>query len=328
MTISHIKFATALALLASAALPAAAAEVTLRLGHHVPADHSTNREFAQVFADLVGELSNGEIEVKNYPGGQLGGQRELLEGLELGTIDMSYADLGVVANYDLALGALDLPYVFDSMDHAYAAMDDGMLAAVQQRVQDATSFNVLSMIPVAFRDTLLASKDVNALADLAGVKIRTPESPVIIDTFRALGANPTPIPSGEAYTAIQTHVVDGMEGHKEFIHAIRVPEVAKHWVETKHNLTFNVLNISDISWNKLTQEQQKVIADAAIQAADHFKTANAEVDEKFREELTAAGVTFSTPDLAPFREAVAPMVQEFIAANGADDLWKIIDETR
>lgn len=314
--------------LVQVASPAAAADLTLRLGHHVPAEHSTNREFAQVFVDLVSEKSDGAIKVQNYPAGQLGGQRELLEGLELGTIDMSYADIGVVANYDLALGTLDLPYVFDNMDHAYRAMEDGLLDAVQARVADAGSFQVLGMIPVAFRDTLLAEKDVKTLDDLKGVKVRTPEAPVLIDTFRALGANPTPIPSGEAYTAIQTHVVDGMEGHKEFIYTIRVPEVAKHWIETKHNLTFNVLNISDITWNRLSEEQQATITEAAAEAAAHFRTANAEIDNQFREKLKAEGVTFSSPDLAPFREAVSPMIGSFVADNGADELWSIIEETR
>lgn len=314
--------------LVQVASPATAADLTLRLGHHVPAEHSTNREFAQVFADLVSEKSDGAIEVQNYPAGQLGGQRELLEGLELGTIDMSYADIGVVANYDLALGTLDLPYVFDSMDHAYRAMEDGLLDAVQARVADAGSFQVIGMIPVAFRDTLLAEKDVETLNDLKGVKVRTPQAPVLIDTFRALGANPTPIPSGEAYTAIQTHVVDGMEGHKEFIYTIRVPEVAKHWIETKHNLTFNVLNISDITWNRLSEEQQAAITEAAAEASAHFRTANAEIDDQFREKLKAEGVTFSSPDLGPFREAVAPMIESFVADNGADDLWSIIEETR
>ena len=177
--------------LAQVASPAAAADLTLRLGHHVPAEHSTNREFAQVFVDLVSEKSDGAIKVQNYPAGQLGGQRELLEGLELGTIDMSYADIGVVANYDLALGTLDLPYVFDNMDHAYRAMEDGLLDAVQARVADAGSFQVLGMIPVAFRDTLLAEKDVKTLDDLKGVKVRTPEAPVLIDTFRAQPNRPT-----------------------------------------------------------------------------------------------------------------------------------------
>ncbi|SKA27023.1 TRAP transporter substrate-binding protein [Consotaella salsifontis] len=307
---------------------AQAAEVTLKLGHHVPAEHSTNREYAQYFADLVGDLSNGEIEVHNYPGGQLGGQRDLLEGLELGTVDMTYADLGVIANYDLALGVLDLPYVFDSIDHAYRAMDEGLLSAVQARVDKATSFHVVGMIPVAFRDTLLADKDVETLDDLKGVKIRTPQAPVLIDTFRALGANPTPIPSGEAYTAIQTHVVDGMEGHKEFIYAIRVPEVAKHWVETKHNLTFNLLNISDITWNRLTEKQQATVMEAGKKAGEHFRTANAEIDDQFRQKLKDEGVTFSTPDLKPFREATAPMVESFVKDNDASDLWNIIEKTR
>lgn len=305
-----------------------AADVTMRLGHHVSVDHSTSSEFIQYFADLVGANSKGAIDIQVYPAGQLGGQRELLEALEIGAIDMSYSDIGIVSNYDLALGVLDLPYVFTDMDHAYRAMQEGLTAKVQEHVEAAAEFKVLSMIPVAFRNVLLANKTIESIEDLKGVKIRTPSSPVLIETFRALGANPTPIPSGDAYTSIQTHVVDGMEGHKEFLHSIQVYEVAKSWAETRHNLTFDTLNISTATWNKLNEGQQAIVAEAAVEAAEHFGVANHEIDEDFKVKLEEKGVVFHYMDLEPFQAKVRPMIDAFISENSADDLWDVIEATR
>ncbi|WHH60903.1 TRAP transporter substrate-binding protein [Petroclostridium sp. X23] len=302
--------------------------IVLRLGHHVSETHSTNREFIEKFIELVNEKSGGNITVENYPNGQLGGQRELLEALELGSLDMSYADLGMFANYDLAIGILDLPFIFDDIDHGQRALDSGVEAMIQKKIEQASKIKTLSIIPVAFRSTLLATKTITSLEDFKGVKVRTPESPVLIETFKALGATPTAIPSGEAYTAIQTGVVDGMEGHKEFLHSIKVYEVAKKWTETKHNLTFNTINISQKVFNELPQDAQTILVEAAKDAAKHFYKANKEIDAQFKKEMEAEGVVFNDIDLNELRKATENMVNTFITKNNAQDIYDAVNEAR
>ncbi|MGD6875762.1 TRAP transporter substrate-binding protein [Bacillus infantis] len=302
--------------------------IELRLASHVPENHSTNKEYIEKFIELVESKSDGKVTVENYPNGQLGGQRELLEALELGSLDMSYSDVGLLANYDESIGILDLPFIFEDLDHADKALVDGVAEKIKAKIEESSQIKSISIIPVAFRGTLLKDEKIESVEDFKGLKIRVPESPVIVETFKALGANPVSIPSGEAYTAIQTDVVSGMEGHKEFIYSIKTQEVAKQWIETKHNLTFNTINISDKVFNNLTEDVQSILLEAAEEAAVHFHEKNKEIDGEYKEILKGEGVAFSEMDLEQLRKKTEPMIKKFISDNNAQDIFEIIENSK
>ena len=301
--------------------------ITLRLAHHLTPDHSLNKQ-AEKFAELLSKKTNGKVKVDIYPNGQLGGQRDLLESMKIGTMDMSIADTGLLANYDLAAGILDLPYIFKDTQHVRKAMAGEAGKILRDKILKASNIRSLTIVGVAFRGTILAKKDINSIEDFKGVKVRTPESPVLVQYFKAIGANPTPIPSGEAYTAIQTGVVDGMEGTPEFLNSIKISEVAKKQYETNHNMNCDSLNISEKVFTGLSADIQKAILEAADESIGYFYEISTKIDETNRKDLTAKGVVYTKLDLAPYMKATAPMVEKFVKDNNAQALLDAIKKAQ
>lgn len=301
--------------------------ITLRLAHHLTPDHSLNKQ-AEKFAELLAKKTNGKVKVDIYPNGQLGGQRDLLEAMKIGTMDMSIADTGLLANYDLSAGILDLPYIFKDTQHVRKAMAGEAGKIIQEKILKASGIRSLTIVGVAFRGTILSKKTINSIDDFKGVKVRTPESPVLVQYFKAIGANPTPIPSGEAYTAIQTGVVDGMEGTPEFLNSIKISEVAKKQYETNHNMNCDSLNISEKVFKNLPQDVQKALLEAADESIGYFYEISTKIDETNRKDLTAKGVVYNKIDLEPYKKATAPMIEKFVKDNNAQALLEAIKKAQ
>lgn len=308
-----------------AAGAACADGLTLRLAHHLPDAHSANANFAIDLIEETAAKSGNTIAIKNFTGGQLGQQLELLEGLGMGTVDLTLVDTGMLANYDPAIGILDLAYEFTDIDQARKALAAGLEQAISDRVSAAAPVEVLAIFPVAFRDTLLREGEVTAPSDLDGLKLRTSQSPVIVQTFQAFGANPTPIPSGEAYSALQTGTVDGMESNKEFIYSIRAHEVASTLAETKHSLNFLALVIGKPSLGKLDDAQIEALRAAAAAATANFNTEADRIEAEYKQKLQDEGVKVMELDLTPFRDITAESRAVFVEDNSAQELQSIID---
>jgi len=209
------------------------AQTTLRLAHHLP-ESSEQHTAATRFADLVNERSGGSITVEVLPGGQMGGQREIIESVQLGTVEMGYGESGLYANYVPAFGVLTLPYLYNDPQHWQRVVTGEIGNELIGQLEDKTGLVVLNWIQGGYRDTYTTDRIIESPADFEGMKIRVPESPVFIETFRALGAQPTPIPSPEIYTAMQTGVVEAMEGTPEVGFIQRIYEVAGHLNKTRH----------------------------------------------------------------------------------------------
>lgn len=301
--------------------------ITLRLAHHLP-ETDSNNQLALKFKENLEAKTNGQVVVEIYPNGQLGGQLELLEALKLGTVEMSMADTGLLSNYEPSIGILDMPYVFDSIEHAKTIMSGEIGQYFKDKVAEISGIRPITLEAVAFRNTFLKDVMIESLEDFKGVKVRTPNAPSIIATFEALGANPTAIPSGEAYTAIQTGVVNGMEGNPEFLSSIKIYEVANNWFETQHIMTCTSLNISEVIYAELPEDIQNAINEAAAEALDYFYEFAGNADSEKRAFLAEQGVNFFTLDKEPLRAAVAPLVEEFVAEQGIEDIYQQIQDAR
>jgi tripartite ATP-independent transporter DctP family solute receptor len=301
--------------------------ITLKLGHHLT-EQDSNNYLATKFKEYLEEATAGKVKVDIYPNGQLGGQLELLESLKLGSIDMSISDTGLLANYEKSIGILDMPYVFDGVEHAKKVLSSEIGDALKAKVTATSGIRPLTLEAVAVRDTFLKDKMVKTLADMKGVKVRTPNAPSIIATFNALGANPTAIPSGEAYTAIQTDVVDGMEGNPEFLSSIKIYEVAHNWFETEHIMTCTALNISDKVYNGLPADVQAAIDESAKKALVDFYAFSAKATAEKRKFLEEAGVKFYPVEKDDFVKAVEPMVKKFVVENNIVDIYESIEAAK
>lgn len=301
--------------------------ITIRLAHHLP-ETDSNNQLALKFKENLEAKTDGQVVVEIYPNGQLGGQLELLEALKLGTVEMSMSDTGLLANYEASVGILDMPYVFNSIAHARSVLSGEVGQYFKDKVAETSGIRPLTLEAVAFRNTFLKDVMIESLADFKGVKVRTPNAPSIVSTFEALGANPTAIPSGEAYTAIQTGVVDGMEGNPEFLSSIKIYEVANNWFETQHIMTCTALNISQSVYDQLPEDIQKAIIESAHEALDHFYEYAGNADTEKRAFLEEEGVNFYTLDKEPLRAAVAPLVESFVAEQGIEDIYQQIQDAR
>lgn len=302
--------------------PAADAKV-LRLSTHLAIDHST-MQMAQKFKELLVEKSGGSLDVEFYTDGQLGGQTENCESLINGTVDMTIIDSGTLANYNPAAGILDMPYLFASKDQAIKAVSGQIGQDFMDMVTETTRIHPISIQTIAFRNTLLKGKAISSLADFQGVKVRIPENPSIEACFSALGATPVAIPSGEAYTSVQTGVTDGLEGNVEYINQMKFYEVADTLTMTEHVMTFTAFCISDSVYQSLSADQQAAIDDAAAEAMDYFYELYKTIDQTAIDNMTANGVTFVEIDKAPLIAACAPALENFVSQNGLQDMYDAI----
>jgi TRAP-type transport system periplasmic protein len=314
--------ALGLAIAGIGAGPADAADKTMRFGHMWPASSGWGRA-AQQFADLVKERSGGKIEIRVYPDGQLGSERENEEGLQVGNLDVTFGGPGVLTNFDPKIGIFDMPFMFRDYAQANAVMDGPIGAQVFESLRAHAGIRVLASGAQGFR-YILTKKPVNALADLKNAKIRVPEAETFLKTFQLIGANPVSVPWGETYMAAQSGVVDGLEGVPEVLVNFKMFEVAKSAAKTNHILATLQLMVSDKVYATLSPELQKIVDQSAKEAWNAQRDAAQQGNEQAEVQLAKLGVTFTSPDLKPFQAAVKPFWSDWASKTQSSDLVEAI----
>ena len=197
--------ASATALAAGSFSIARAQARTLRFGTIWPATGSW-ADGVTDFANAVRTRTNGALDVKVFPASQLGNERELEEGLQLGNLDFTFGGPGVLTNFDPKIGIFDMPFMFRDYAQANKVMDGPIGQEVWDSMREKAGIRVLSSGAQGFRYVLTQKKEIRKLEDIKGQKIRTPEAETFLRTFRLLGANPVGVPFGETYLAYQRHV--------------------------------------------------------------------------------------------------------------------------
>lgn len=282
-----------MALLLGASL-ALAAPVTLKLGH-IAEPENVYGQGADHFAKLVKERSNGEIEIKVYPSSQLGNQRDLVEGLGLGTVDMTLTGTAVLGNFVPEVAVFDLPFIFRDVNHAYKALDTVGMELAKKGEQNGMI--TLAIWENGIRHMTNNKRPIKGPEDMKGLKVRVMEQPVYIDMMKAVGASPTPMAMSELYTALQKGVIDGQENPLGHIATKKFNEVQKYLSLTGHTYASEPLLISKQAWNKLTPEQQNLIRQAAIDTRDWERNLCRELEGKFLDQIKAAGTTEINDDV-------------------------------
>ncbi len=298
---------------------AAAQERTLRFAHHLPTG-SEQHIAAERFAEQVSALTDGTLTVEILPAGQMGGQREIIESVQFGTLDMGYGESGLYANNVPAFGILSLPYLYGSEEHWAAVVDGEIGAELADQLAETANIKVLNWILAGYRDTYIKDNPINTPDDFADVKIRVPESPVFIQTFAALGAQPTPVPGPEMYTALETGLVDAMEGTPEVGVTYKMYEVTDYASKTRHILFDGSFAINNDLFNSLPEDQQEAILTAAADVAAQQRAERADRENNWFEQLDELGMTINEVDTAPFQEVLGPVQDSFAEAAGATGL--------
>ena len=253
------------------------------------------------FKDYLESESAGEVSVTIYPSGQLGNLREVVEGLQMGTIDVTVANSSVVSNFCSDVAVFDLPFLFDSNEHAYNSLDGEVGETLNSQLAEK-KLKVLGWWPIGFRNVTL-NEAVSDVEELSGKRIRIMDSQVFRETFKALGVDPVPLNFSELYTALQQGTVDGQENPFVTILDAKICEVNKFILETGHTFSPAAMMISEKTWNKLTDDQKSMfteagkVATAACRDAYEMKTEAAKTDM-----VENYGVTIISPDKGAMRE--------------------------
>ena len=284
--------------------PLAAQETTLRLAHYGSAADTVTKA-AERFAELVSEKTGGAVAVEVFPNGELGDSPTMLEGARLGTIDITTVGNPYFIGFLPELNLLDLPFLFQSDAHAFAVLDGEVGQALMDDMQGA-GLQGLAFWELGFCDLTNSVRPIETPADLEGLKLRTTPNPAHVLAFETLGANPTPMPFAEVYSALETGTIDGQENPINHIHANKLHEVQPYLSLTHHAYTTSPLVMNANRWNGLSPEVQTALKEAALEAATYQRQLNDEEEAGSLQAMKDAGVeVVEEPDVEAFREAVA-----------------------
>lgn len=328
MTI-RLRAAAAAATLAIAATTGAvhAQETTLRLAW-LSADSPSDpyATTARAFKTAIEEAMPGRVSVALFPNRQLGDDKEILEGMQFGTIDMGIITNAVVANVEASYQLLDLPFLFGDAAQAHDFLDGpiGTELAGNLRRHDVVS---LGAAEGGFRNMINNTRPVRAPADVGGVKYRTMQNPVFMEMFSSLGGNPVPMAWGEVFTAMQQGTVDGLEIPSSVVAANNFFEVTRYLSLTRHTYSAIHLLMAESTFDRLPEDVQQAVLEAGRTAIAAQRQSVAENEREVIATLRTAGMDINEiDDVAPFREAVQGVYTRFESSIGADLMARALAE--
>jgi tripartite ATP-independent transporter DctP family solute receptor len=283
--------------------------INLKLGHALDINHPVHKAM-EFWADTLKKATDGRIVVKIYPSGQLGGEKELVEQLQMGTLDLTKVSSAGLEAFVPEMKVLGMPYLFKNKNHKWKVLN----SAFGKELLDAGSDR--GLVGIGFyeageRSFYTKDKPIKTPADLKNLKIRVIKSPMAINLLQILGASPTPISWGELYTALQQGTVDGAENNPPSFVSARHYEVCKYYSLDKHTSPMDVVMAGKKVWGKLSEEDKAIMLETFDISVEYQKQLWAEVVKENFALLDSVGVEVITPDQAPFIEAVQPMYKEY-----------------
>lgn len=300
-------------------------KINIKVGHVLDSSHAYHLG-ALKFAELVKEKTNGQVEVNVFPNSQLGAERQMLEAMQAGTLEMAISSSGPLVGFVPEWSVFDLPYLFTSYDEAFKVLD----GPVGQKFIDLTikkGIRPLYYWNCGFRNVYSNKTLVKSVKDFAGMKIRVMENPTYIAAFKAMGASPVPMAYSEVYSALEQKVVDAAENSFMAFYSSKHYEVAKYMSGTKHTFLPVMLHISEKFYQTLPEDVKKAIVDSAKEAGLYERELFVKQDEEAIKNLRNNGVTVELiSDFAPFKEAVQPVWDNAKSIPGGEENLKAIQD--
>jgi tripartite ATP-independent transporter DctP family solute receptor len=301
----------------------AADKITLKLGHI-----QTENDFWHLgslkFKEELEKRSNGAIVLNIYANSTLGGDRDLVEGMQIGTADFGLV-AGVLSNFEGTIGLLELPYLFDNQEEFNKIIHGPIGEEISGNVLKKTSVRILNWWDRGPRQ-ITSNKPINKLADLKGLKIRMPQIPAMVASFKAMGANPTPMAWSEVYTGLEQNVIEAQENPIPFIYGGRIQEVQKYIALTDHKYEYVTIAMSDKRWQSLNEEQRKIITEAADVATAYENKLVIDKTNELLEEMKKGGLQVTTPDKKELAVAARTAHEEFAKTVDLDLYKRIVKE--
>src|SRR5690606_35950905 len=299
---------------------------TIKLAHGLDVNHSVHKAMEKMAEDLV-ERSGGKMTIEIYPSQQLGSERECLELLQIGSLDMTKVSVGVMENFAPKMKVFGLPFLFKNRQHSFNVLD-GPIG--KQLLDEGEQFLLkgLGYYDAGSRSFYTKDKPIHAPDDLAGLKIRVMESVTAIDMVRSLGGSPTPISWGELYTSLQQGVVDGAENNPPSFYLSRHYEVCKYYTLDEHTVLPDVLVVGTHIWNDFSPQEQKWLQEAVDASVIYQRKLWADAENEALEEVKKAGVQIITPDKELFSEKVGGLYEAYKENEEVYEIIKKIQQTK
>jgi TRAP-type transport system periplasmic protein len=306
-------------------LSSAAYAETLRFGH-ANAPGEVAYDMYNEFAARVKEQSNGEITIRIFPSEQLGKEADLVQQVKSGALDITAPSMAVMSSLVPALEMASGPFLWKDWQEAETVLRGTAFDPLWDELRDNHQIVPLTKIIYwGWRNFTFTDREVRGPKDMAGLKIRVPESPIWVEMIRAFGAAPTPIPFGEVYTALQQKTVDGQENPIPTIYSRKFYEVQGVLTMSRHMLQNNTIVINRDSLARLAEPQQKILMDAAAAVSAKNTGLQQERETSMLEEIRKSGRTkiIDEPDRAAFQAAVEPAYASLEARWGAEHLQRL-----
>jgi TRAP-type transport system periplasmic protein len=285
---------------------------------------------AAKFKELVEKKTNGKIEVKIYPGAQLGGSRETLEGIREGIIQLGIGD-AVFGNMAPVYSIFELPFLMSGNEHMVKIAEGPIGKELATRIEADSGYIVLEWFSTGSPCIQTKNKPVVKADDLRGQKIRVMEVPMLVDTMAALGANPTPMPYAETYMALKQGVIDGALLDLVSVTSLKVSEVVKYITDHRKNPVWSsprpvVMNAK--YFRSLPQDMQKAIQETMLEAGKYQRGVFVSKEKESMDELIKGGITFTQIDFPTFEEKLAPIYDKWTKKLNAVEIVKKIQQIR
>ncbi|MCK8785867.1 TRAP transporter substrate-binding protein [Roseomonas sp. NAR14] len=305
----RVLLGAALAAPALVAGPARAQTVSLRSADIHPDGYPTV-EAVKYLARLAEERSGGKLRIQVFHSHQLGEEKDTIEQTRFGVIDMNRINLGALNNLVPETIVPALPFLFPSTERMFSVLDGPVGDDIKK------GFESHGMVGLAFYDSGARSfynrgRPIRTPADMRGMKIRVQQSDMWLAIMRALGANATPLPFGEVYSALQTGVIDGAENNWPSYQTSRHFEVAKFYSLTEHSMSPEVLVMSKRAWDRLSPDNREILRAAAKESQPYMHRLWAEKDAEARRTVEAGGAQVNGVDKEAFVAAMGPVYEQF-----------------
>jgi len=302
----------ALALTASAS-SVRSAELTLRFGTPFVTNSNLHKAMEK-FAEVVARESGGKIKVQVYADSQIGDIQQLIAGMQLGTVDMSYLGVGNSGQLK-GCGALNvsyLPYLFKSKRAAEETLNGPIFQELYEQCAQSAGVRIFAVGGDRSPRAIVTTKGpIRKPEDLNGMRLRIPPIPIFRDTFEAVGVKVVPLGLNEVYMALSRGQVDGQDNGFDLTLSFRFHEVSKFWSATDHVYDMGAFYVSERKWKSFTPEQQALFKRAAVEGGKLATQLGEELDKHGLEELKKAGVTYVVPDKAAFEKAWANVYKNY-----------------
>ena len=295
--------------------------VTLKLAHVLDTSHSVHKGMVYM-GERLEYYSGGKMRMDIYPSGQLGAERDLVELVQIGSLDITKVSTSPLEAFVPVMKIFSLPYVFRGREHALKVLDSEIGKRLLESAEVAR-LRGLGYYDSGSRSFYMVDTPIETPADLDGKKIRVMKSQTAVKMIAALGGSATPISWGELYTALQQGVVDGAENNPPSFHLSRHFETCKYYILNEHTMVPDILLMSLRTWDSLDDQQQEWLQKAVDDSVEYQRELWLEATEEALVAVREAGVEVSYPDKQPFMDAVAEMKASYRGTEIGDLLDEI-----